>query len=162
MIKFFLVYLPNNYFDKTLTKMDFKIEEPVSLTNSQIEEIENLMHVLSPRCHTSQQQLEKILLSPHSHLFVLFHDSKIIGCCTAGVYFSPTGTKASIEDVVVLPEYQGQQLGRKLMEHAICFLRPLAPIQVMLTSKPARIAANALYKSMGFVPKETNVYVMNL
>ena len=29
---------------------------------------------------------------------------------------------------------------------------------LMLTSKPARVAANALYRSAGFQPKETNVY----
>ena len=79
---------------------------------------------------------------------------------TVGIYKSPTGTKAWIEDVVVDGSYRGQGLGRLLVEHAIAFSKSLGADSLMLTSNPSRIAANKLYQSLNFTQKETNVYRM--
>ena len=81
---------------------------------------------------------------------------------TLGKYYSPTGCKAWIEDVVVDNAYRGQGLGRMLVEEAIEQARGWGAETLMLTSNPKRIAANALYRSLGFEPKETNVYRMVL
>ena len=68
-----------------------------------------------------------------------------------------------IEDVVVLSSFRGQGLGRQLMEHLIDYARrELVSVDMYLTSKPSRVAANALYRALGFTPKETNVYKMSL
>ena len=85
-----------------------------------------------------------------------------MGCATLCVFHSPTGTKASVEDVVVDEEYRGRGLGRELMLGILERARRLAPIELHLTSKPARVAANALYQSLGFVRKETNAYTLCL
>ena len=85
---------------------------------------------------------------------------RIVGCASLCVTASPTGCKAHIEDVVVLSTYRGQQLGRCLMEHVIGYARKELPAgtKIYLTSRPHRVAANALYQSLGFRRKETNVY----
>ena len=81
---------------------------------------------------------------------------------TVGVYLSPTGSKAWIEDVVVDDMFRGRGLGRKLVTHAIDYCKSQNINTLMLTSNPKRVAANALYQSLGFERKETNVYKMNL
>ena len=99
---------------------------------------------------------------PHSHLFLLFHGGSIVGMLTVGIYLSPTGSKAWIEDVVVEEASRGLGLGRMLVAHAIDFCRQQQVDTLMLTSNPKRIAANTLYRSLGFEQKETNVYRMVL
>lgn len=86
---------------------------------------------------------------------------RILACATLCVYESPTGRKASVEDVVVSQKSRGQHIGKRLMEHIIAFARTnLADVDLCLTSRPHRVAANNLYRSLGFQPKETNVYKM--
>ena len=49
------------------------------------------------------------------------------------------------------------------MEHIIAYARlQLAPIDIHFTSRPHRTAANALYRSLGFIPRDTNVYRLSL
>jgi ribosomal protein S18 acetylase RimI-like enzyme len=45
-----------------------------------------------------------------------------------------------------------------VLERAASF----APITLQLTSRPSRVAANALYRKLGFLPKETNFYTMKI
>ena len=90
-------------------------------------------------------------------------EKRIVGCATLCVYESPTGRKASVEDVVVLSAYRGQGIGRTLLQRIIDFAgSKLSPIDLHLTSNPSRKEANALYKELGFVQRETNVYQMIL
>ncbi len=46
--------------------------------------------------------------------------------------------------------------------HAMGYARRMSPATLMLTSRPSRAAANALYLAAGFEPKETNVYKIEL
>jgi GNAT superfamily N-acetyltransferase len=67
-----------------------------------------------------------------------------------------------LEDLFIKPEYRGKGYGKMLVEHAIEYARTLSPCTLMLTSNPARIAANELYRASGFEQKITNVYKMSL
>lgn len=88
----------------------------------------------------------------------------------ASIYFvdKMTGVQCFVEDVVVDEEYQGKGLGRKLMEHLIAIARKRKTKCIDLTSNPKRLAANALYKSLGFkllakaAKKGTNLYRLYL
>lgn len=102
--------------------------------------------------------LQNLIASENSHLLFLRQNSLVVGMATVGMYLSPTGRKAWIEDLVVDEAFRGKKVGRKLMEEVMAFVRKSAPVTLMLTSKPARVAANALYRSMGLEIKETNVY----
>ena len=120
------------------------------------------MKELSERLDLTENALTQVLEDENSHLYVLLDKEQIIGCASLCLFHSPTGRKASIEDVVVLSAYRGRQLGRQLVEHLLEEARKLSPIELHLTSKPKRIAANALYQSLGFIRKETNFYYLNL
>ena len=79
-----------------------------------------------------------------------------------GLYTTPTGRKAWIEDVVVDEAFRGRGLGRMLVERALDCARGYAPVTVMLTSRPSREAANALYRAVGFSLKQTNLYKLDI
>mgnify|MGYP000013549106 FL=1 len=81
---------------------------------------------------------------------------------TVGIYHSPTGGKAWIEDVVVDEKYRGQGLSKQQVTHAVRSVKEQGIPLIMLTSNPTRIAANKLYQKLGFEQKQTNVYRMNL
>ena len=145
------------------------IFELSSLTKLQISDILALMEELDPEIDVSPEMIEAVVQAEGSHLFVAAEgDAKsglehIVGCATLCVYESPTGRKASVEDVVVSSAYRGQHIERKLMEHVISFARKnLVNVDLCLTSRPHRVAANNLYNSLGFRRKETNVYKMSI
>ena len=108
----------------------------------------------------TEEMFRQLLASPNSHLFFLMKDEQIAGMLTVGIYHSPTGGKAWIEDVVVDETFRGQGLSKLLVAHAIEFTKSQGIPSLMLTSNPKRIAANKLYQAMGFGRKETNVYRM--
>jgi Acetyltransferases len=77
------------------------------------------------------------------------HDGHIIGCTFLCVYDSPTGRKASVEDVVEGSGFRGQGIDRVLIEEIIGFARrDLAPLDLHLTSRPERVAANEMYRKL--------------
>jgi hypothetical protein len=50
-----------------------------------------------------------------------------------------------------------------MMEHIIDFARrELGDVELHLTSTPKRVAANSLYRSVGFQQRETNVYNLEI
>ena len=72
------------------------------------------------------------------------------------------GLVGHVDDVVVDEALRGEGIGRLLMEavHAEARRRGLRHLD--LTSRPAREAANALYQSLGYERRETNVYRLRL
>ena len=108
----------------------------------------------------TETMFRQLIDSDNSHLFFLMKEGQIAGMLTVGIYYSPTGGKAWIEDVVVDKAFRGQGLSKQLVAHAIEFTQSKQIPLLMLTSNPKRIAANKLYQVMGFSRKETNVYRM--
>ena len=138
------------------------IINPTTFDEAHYQAIIHLLGQLTTRSiRFTEEDYRRQLTSHHSPLFLLLEDDNVIGMLTVGTYLSPTGSKAWIEDVVVDIAYRGQGLGRILVTHAIAYCKEQGIDTVMLTSNPKRIAANALYKSLGFNFKETNVYKMN-
>lgn len=127
------------------------------------EAVVRLLGQLTTRAITyTEEDYRKQLAMPNSPLFLLLDNDTVIGMLTVGIYLSPTGSKAWIEDVVVDNAYRGRGLGKQLVIHAIDYCKIQGVDTLMLTSKPKRIAANALYQSLGFERKETNAYKMDL
>ena len=138
--------------------------ELCTLTGSQIEDLLGLMKELNAEMNVTALQQQRSVASPGTRIFVAENDEKhIVGCATLCVFESPTGRKASVEDVVVLPAYRGQGIGRTLLQRIIDFAGgKLSPIDLRLTSNPTRTEANALYTALGFVQRDTNVYMLKV
>ena len=135
-----------------------------SLTESQLLDVQELIKELVPGLCVSSDRLTTLVAAPGTHFFaVVEDDGHVVGCATLCVFDTPTGRKACVEDVVVSPACRGQHIGRKLMERIIDFARrELGDVELHLTSNPRRVAANNLYRSVGFQQRETNVYNMEI
>ena len=140
-----------------------EIIEVYSLTEGQVSDLRQLMSELTPDITVSAEMLENVVNASGTHLFAAIDDGHIVGCASLCVFDSPTGRKASVEDVVVLSSYRGKHIGKDLMEHVISYAcRELKNVDLHLTSRPTRVAANALYQSLGFEKRETNCYKMKI
>ncbi len=82
----------------------------------------------------------------------------IVGTLTLVVFRIPTGMRAWIEDVVVDEGARGRGIGEALTAAAIRIAASKGARTVDLTSRPAREAANRLYRRLGFELRDTNVY----
>lgn len=135
-----------------------------SCTDEDFLQIETLIGVLSTSCKANREIIDEVITKKGSHLFVARNaEDRIVGMTTVCCFTIPTGRHATIEDVVVLPECQGTGLGRRLVQAALDYLHNTGKAyKVGLTSKPARMAANALYRKVGFKQKETNVYTLDI
>ena len=140
----------------------YTIELVTQFDSALIAPIADMLAQLTARKYPfGERELRAIIEDTASKLFVMRDDKRIMGMLTLGHYTSPTGRKVWVEDVVVSAEYRGKGLGRRLINHAIEYCREnLSPCTLMLTSNPARVAANELYRTSGFEPKQTNVYKM--
>lgn len=159
--------------------MEQRVEKECSHSLSRVA-TEEAKGQLSDRVNLTETDLMEVLKDSNCHLYVILEsltpdpssssaklrtgagEGRIIGCATLCVFHSPTGTKASIEDVVVSSAYRGQHLGKQLMEYVLEQAKAYAPIELHLTSNPMRVAANKLYQSLGFQKKETNCYQMSI
>ena len=144
--------------------MSEKIVEIKTFTPEIYRFVCRLLHQLSPGKHSlSEEAFRAILDSDNAHLFVIEDtEGNPAGMTSVGIYRTPSGCKAWIEDVVVDDAYRGHGYGRKIVEHAISFIRRSGADSIALTTNPSRIAANQLYPSLGFEKYETNVYKIYL
>lgn len=110
----------------------------------------------------SRQQLEEIVASDATALFVARVNGRIVGSLTLATFRIPTGLRAWIEDVVVDSDARGHGVGEALNTAALDEARRRGAVTVDLTSRPSREAANRLYQRLGFVARETNVYRFDL
>ncbi len=124
-----------------------------------LEQVNHLLPQLSSSAAPlTMEQLRDILDSSAVTLFVATHESRTIGMLTLVLFPLPTGIRAWIEDVVVDADARGLGAGALLTTTAVEHASRHGARSVDLTSRPAREAANALYRKVGFVPRETNVY----
>ena len=106
--------------------------------------------------------LERIIRSPATSLFVARVDSVIGGVLTLVLFQVPTGVRALIEDVVVDEQHRGQGIAELLTREALARAKTAGARTVDLTSRPSREAANRLYQRLGFEHRETNAYRYSL
>ncbi|HUF33905.1 MAG TPA: GNAT family N-acetyltransferase [Acidimicrobiales bacterium] len=141
--------------------MSVVVQEASEVTSAVVEAFERLVPQLSRTSPPPDRAaLDEMLAAPGTMvLLALDSDSgDIVGSLTLVVFRIPTGMRAWIEDVVVDEAARGRGVGEALNEAALDRARRLGARTVELTSRPSREAANALYRKLGFVQRETNVY----
>lgn len=139
--------------------MSLRVETVTRATPALVNGLNALVPQLStsaPRLTTSD--VERLINSEAVTLFVARDDEDLVGALTLVVFSTPTGQRAWIEDVVVDEDARGLGIGAMLTNAAIARARQHAVRSVDLTSRPSRVAANALYQKLGFELRETNVY----
>ena len=141
-----------------------KVEIATTLTPAIVDAVERLVPQLSSSSPPpSTAELGEVVGSPATDLFIALDDGgTIVGMSTLAAFRTPTGMRAWVEDVVVDDAGRGQGVGTALTQAMLDRARERGCVTVDLTSRPSREAANRLYRSLGFAPRETNVYRFDL
>jgi GNAT superfamily N-acetyltransferase len=127
-----------------------------------LEALNRLLPQLTEARALTTSQLTAVLASPVVTMLIARVDGVIQGTATVTVCPCLTSVKAWVEDVVVDESVRGRGLAKRLMDAAHAAARAAGADSVMLTSRPSRVAANQLYKSVGYVLRDTNVYRLSL
>ncbi len=138
----------------------------VRITKESVEVREAINGLLSQLSETaraiSSTRLRELLKDKNIHLYFAVFDGEIAGMGTLVFLRAPSSFRARVEDVVVDTKFRGRGIGKKLMLHLIRVAKKAGVLTIDLTSGPSRIAANRLYRSLGFEKRKTNVYRMTL
>jgi ribosomal protein S18 acetylase RimI-like enzyme len=148
--------------------MNLSITRVETVTPELLAAFERLIPQLTKAPIPTSAELQKLLDSPSVLILARASqkacgasseaDGEILGAATLGVFRTPSGVHAHVEDVIVDESMRGQGLGEALVNHLLQIAREMGLKGVSLTCNPRRVAANALYRKMGFKKWETNVY----
>jgi ribosomal protein S18 acetylase RimI-like enzyme len=140
--------------------IEFSIARVESVTAELLTAFERLMPQLNTVPIPTNTDLQKLLDSPSVLIVARSSDlqDQIVGAATLGVFRTPSGLHAHIEDVVVDNALRGRGCGEALVRHLLLVARELGLDGISLTCNPRRIAANRLYKKIGFLKWKTNMY----
>ena len=136
-------------------------EQLSDLTSADEADLKRLTGQLAPDAATDFSALRSAIRGSTTSVFVLRRRSRIVASATAVRFSTPTGSHCRIEDVVVDERLRGKGLGRKIMEDTLAALRKAGVAHIELTSHPSRVAARALYRSLGFKPRRTGVFELS-
>lgn len=139
--------------------MTVEIRRITQVSDALEEAFARLMPQLSPRLGApSREVLRRVAGSETGALLAAVAGERIVGVLTLAWYDAPSGRKAWIEDVVVDGAARGCGAGDALVRAAVEHAARIGAGKVMLTSNPAREAARALYRKVGFEEVETMVF----
>ena len=141
-----------------------KVERATTVDDALVEAFGRLIPQLSSSSPPpTRPELEEVVADDGNHLLVAREDDgTIVGTTTLVTFRIPTGMRAWIEDVVVDAACSGRGISYDLTRHALDVARSLGCKTVDLTSRPSRQAANHVYKKLGFVQRESNLYRFEL
>ena len=120
-------------------------------------ELNNLLKQWSPKRKPINAGRFRELIKK-SCLIGLFDGKRLIGTVTLIEMNKVSGRKGSIEHLIIDEKYRGRGLGEKLMRFALIVARKMKIKDISLTCEPERVAANALYKKLGFKIQKSKFY----
>jgi ribosomal protein S18 acetylase RimI-like enzyme len=140
------------------------VTEASEVTDELVDSIGRLLpHLSSSAPPPTREQVREMVDAPGTALLIARDDEgRIVGTLTLVLFRIPTGLRAWIEDVIADPAAAGPGVGRALNLAALDEARRRGARNVDLTSRPSREAANHIYRSMGFVLRESNLYRYDL
>ncbi len=99
-----------------------------------------------------ERGLRLLLASPQAAVFAAEQDSQVAGMCTGQLLISTAqgGLSALIEDVAVLPAWQGKGVGRQLAAAAEAWAVSQGASRVQLLADRSNAPALAFYQKIGF------------
>ena len=134
------------------------VEELSSYTPVDLSDLDALMHELSATSFCNQELLNNALNDANVHVYVIRDEGHIVATGTLCIKHTLEFSIADIESVVVSSKCRGRGYGKELMRAVIEAARELGVHHLQLTSHPGRVAANELYRGLGFEQYETNCY----
>ncbi|HUY07688.1 MAG TPA: GNAT family N-acetyltransferase [Acidimicrobiales bacterium] len=138
------------------------IERVLEPTSDHVEALKRLLPQLSGATPPSLAELKLVTSNPATYLFFARHSDLLVASLSLITFATPTGVRAWIEDVVVDSPFRAKGVASMLVTHAVSQAKLLGAVHVDLTSRQERVEANRLYRRLGFLARETNVYRLNL
>ena len=140
--------------------MAIVVEEATSVTPELVAAFRHLTPQLSQTAPApGGAELAEMVRSPATILLMARDPEKgLIGSLTLVLFRIPTGIRAWIEDVVTDEASRGRGVAEILCREALNRASAAGARTVDLTSRPSRESANRLYRRLGFVQRDTNVY----
>ncbi|KAI8987358.1 acyl-CoA N-acyltransferase [Mycotypha africana] len=128
-----------------------------TITDEKLEQLLSVLKQLS--ASVTIDLIKNALSSSQNYVFVAYDDDEhIVGTTTMAFLYCVTGVRVHIEDVVVDEKQRGKGIAQLLIKEAIQRAKEVNAKSIDLTSRPEREAANRLYRKLGFIQRETNVY----
>ena len=134
------------------------VAELSSYTPEDLSDLDALMHELSATSFCDEQLLSNALDDANVHVYVIRAEGHIVATATLCVKHTLEFTIGDVESVVVTSRCRGLGYGKELMRAVIDAAKEFGVHHLSLTSHPGRVAANELYRGLGFVRYETNCY----
>ena len=134
------------------------VEELSCFSLQDLAELDALMRELSATSYCDELLLSNALDDANVHVYVIRDEGHIVATATLCVKHTLEFTVGDVESVVVSSRCRGLGYGKALMTTLIEVAKKLNVHHIQLTSNPGRVAANRLYREMGFVRYETNCY----
>ena len=140
--------------------MPIVVEEATAVTPELVAAFRKLTPQLSRTAPApGGAELAEMVRSPSTVLLMARDPEKgLVGSLTLVLFRIPTGMRAWIEDVVTDEASRGRGVAEILCREALNRASAVGARTVDLTSRPSRESANRLYRRLGFVPRDTNVY----
>lgn len=140
--------------------MEIVVEEATAVTPELVAAFRQLTPQLSRTAPApGGAELAEMVRSPATVLLMARDPQKgLVGSLTLVLFRIPTGVRAWIEDVVTDEAARGRGVAEILCREALNRASAAGARTVDLTSRPSRDAANRLYRRLGFVQRDTNVY----
>ncbi len=134
------------------------VEELSCFSLQDLAELDALMHELSATSYCDELLLSNALDDSNVHVYVIRDGGHIVATATLCVMHTLEFTVGDVESVVVGSRCRGLGYGKALMTAMIEAAEELGVHHLQLTSHPGRVAANELYRGLGFLMVETNCY----
>ncbi len=138
------------------------VEELISYTSQELADLDALMHELSATSFCYELLLSNALDDANVHVYVIRDEGHIVATATLCVMHTLEFTVGDVESVVVSSRCRGLGYGKELMAAVIEAAKGFGVHHLQLTSHSGRVAANGLYREMGFGRYETNCYKLLL
>ena len=138
------------------------VEELCSYKTQDLADLDALMYELSATSYCDELLLSNALNDANVHVYVIRDIGHIIATATLCINHTLEFAVGDVESVVVSSQYRGRGYGKMLMGAVIEEAKRLGVHHLSLTSHGGRVAANGLYRDMGFEVVETNCYRMGL
>jgi len=122
--------------------------------------IKKLIFQLDPNAVADEQNIYKAMLN--GYVSKIEKEGKLVGLGWIFPRQTLLRKQAVVEDMIVDEKYRGKGYGENILLDLIRWAKSQGVEVVELTTNPRRVAANSLYKKIGFKLHETNHYLLNL
>lgn len=125
-----------------------------------LKRIKELVYQLDSSARVNEQSIYKAVLN--GFISKRYDKKKLVGMGWIFSRQTMLRKQAVVEDLIVDETYRGKGLGISIMKELMQWAKSVGCDTIELTTNPKRIAANDLYKKLGFWLHPTNHYLYNL